>query len=151
MIRIEGLTKTFGNGAGEVHALSDVNLTIEQGDIFGVIGLSGAGKSTWVRCINRLEEPTSGEIYIDEVGMTTLSEPQLREKRKEIGMIFQHFNLLMNSTVEENIALPLRLAGYPKDKISRRVEELLQVVGLTEKKKAYPATLSGGQTLSRER
>ncbi len=145
MIRIEGLTKTFGNGAGEVHALSNVNLTIEQGDIFGVIGLSGAGKSTLVRCINRLEEPTAGEIYIDEIGMTTLSERQLREKRKEIGMIFQHFNLLMNSTVEENIAFPLQLANYPKDKIKRRVEELLQVVGLSEKRKAYPATLSGGQ------
>ena len=145
MIRIEGLTKTFGNGAGEVHALSNVNLTIEQGDIFGVIGLSGAGKSTLVRCINRLEEPTAGEIYIDEIGMTTLSERQLREKRKEIGMIFQHFNLLMNSTVEENIAFPLQLANYPKDKIKRRVEELLQVVGLSEKRKAYPATRSGGQ------
>ncbi len=145
MIRIEGLTKTFGNGTDEVHALSNVNLIIEQGDIFGIIGLSGAGKSTLVRCINRLEEPTQGEIYIEDVAMTRLSEMELREKRKEIGMIFQHFNLLMNSTVEENIAFPLKLAGYPKEKIKKRVEELLQVVGLSEKKKAYPAILSGGQ------
>lgn len=145
MIRIEHLTKTFGNTQDQVHALSDVNLTIEKGDIFGIIGLSGAGKSTLVRCINRLEEPTGGEIYIEDVAMTKLDENSLREKRKEIGMIFQHFNLLMNSTVEENIAFPLKLSNYPKEKIKSRVNELLEVVGLSEKRKAYPATLSGGQ------
>ncbi|RRD94863.1 ATP-binding cassette domain-containing protein [Clostridiales bacterium COT073_COT-073] len=145
MIRIEHLTKTFGDHQDQVHALSDVNLVIEKGDIFGIIGLSGAGKSTLVRCINRLEEPTSGEVYIEDVAMTRLNESELREKRKEIGMIFQHFNLLMNSTVEENIAFPLKLSKYPKDKIQKRVDELLEVVGLTEKRKSYPATLSGGQ------
>lgn len=145
MIRIENLTKTFENGTSGVHALSEVNLQIEDGDVFGIIGLSGAGKSTLVRCINRLEEPTSGEVYIDEIAMTKLSEKDLREQRKKIGMIFQHFNLLMNSTVEENIAFPLKLAKYPEKKIKSRVDELLEVVGLTEKRNSYPATLSGGQ------
>lgn len=145
MIRIEHLTKTFAGGESTVHALSDVNLKMEKGDIFGIIGLSGAGKSTLVRCINRLEEPTGGEIYIEDIAMTKLTEVELRKKRKEIGMIFQHFNLLMNSTVEENIAFPLKMNNYPKAKIKERVKELLEVVGLTEKRKAYPATLSGGQ------
>lgn len=145
MIRIENLTKTFENGASGVHALSEVNLQIEDGDVFGIIGLSGAGKSTLVRCINRLEEPTAGEVYIDEIAMTKLNEKDLREQRKKIGMIFQHFNLLMNSTVEENIAFPLKLAKYPEKKIKSRVDELLEVVGLTEKRNSYPATLSGGQ------
>ena len=141
MIELKHINKIY-NG---FNALNDISLTIKDGEICGIIGQSGAGKSTLVRCINMLEPPTSGDVIVNGRNMVTLSKRELREERKKIGMIFQHFNLLMNSTVEENIAFPLRLAGYPKDKISRRVEELLQVVGLTEKKKAYPATLSGGQ------
>lgn len=145
MIRIEHLTKRFGHHSEMVQALSDVNLNINKGDIFGIIGLSGAGKSTLVRCINRLEEPTSGEVYVENVPMTGLSGLGLRQKRKEIGMIFQHFNLLMNSTVAENIAFPLKLNHCPKNKLQKRVHELLALVGLEDKKNAYPATLSGGQ------
>lgn len=145
MIQIQNLNKTFGGEGNLIHALRNVNLEIEKGDIFGVIGLSGAGKSTLVRCINRLEEATSGKVIIEGTDMNSLNSSALRNKRKEIGMIFQHFNLLMNSTVEDNIAFPLKLANYPKDKIHSRINELLEVVGLTEKRNAYPATLSGGQ------
>lgn len=145
MITIEHLTKHYISGDKRVDALKDVNLHIEKGDIFGVIGLSGAGKSTLVRCINRLEEPSSGRILVAGQEVTNMGEEQLRQTRKKIGMIFQHFNLLMNSTVADNIAFPLKLAKLPKNKIEERVNQLLTIVGLVDKREAYPAMLSGGQ------
>lgn len=150
MIRIEKVSKVFRNKISrkkysELQALRDVSLDVKKGDIFGVIGLSGAGKSTLVRCINCLEEPTEGEIYIDGKAMTTLSNKELRKTRQNIGMIFQHFNLLMNSTVADNIAFPLKISGYPKGEVEQRVDDLLDVVGLSDKKNAYPSQLSGGQ------
>lgn len=145
MIRIQNLSKIYYVGKQKVVALDDINLTIKDGSIFGVIGLSGAGKSSLVRCINRLEEPTKGHIYIDDVDITSLDKKSLREIRKKIGMIFQNFNLLSNATVFENIAFPLKIAGYPKKNIKDRVYELLNLVNLEEKAQAYPSQLSGGQ------
>lgn len=145
MITIQGLSKTFNTADGKVYALKNINLQIEAGDIFGVIGFSGAGKSTLIRCLNRLEEPDSGIIRIGDQEITTLNKSQLREARKRIGMIFQHFNLFDSKTVFENIAFPLEVAGLAKPQIRGRVEELLELVELTEKKGAYPCQLSGGQ------
>ncbi|MEG0152046.1 MAG: ATP-binding cassette domain-containing protein, partial [Cellulosilyticaceae bacterium] len=151
LIEIKNLSKVYTSGGQAVEALKDINLHVEKGDIYGIIGLSGAGKSSLVRCINLLEEPTSGEILINSllgnstIDITKISKCELREARKKIGMIFQHFNLLMNSTVYENVAFPLKLSKKSKSEIDKKVCELLEVVGLTDKKDMYPSMLSGGQ------
>lgn len=145
MIKITDLRKVFHTGSGQVVALDGVSLHVKKGEIFGIIGLSGAGKSTLVRCINMLERPTSGKVEIDGVDMGSLGPRELRVARREIGMIFQHFNLLWSRTVYGNVAFPLEIAGYPEEKIRKRVMELLDLVGLAEKVNAYPSQLSGGQ------
>jgi len=145
MISIEGLYKTFLDTEGGIEALKDINLKIEKGDIFGIIGLSGAGKSTLIRCINRLEEPTKGSIIIDGKDVVNLDKKQLRDMRRNIGMIFQHFNLLSRKNCKENIAFPLKIMKYDKEQIEKRVDELLDIVELKDKKLAYPSQLSGGQ------
>ena len=145
MIRIENLSKTFDGAGGRVAALHDINLTIEDGDIYGIIGMSGAGKSTLVRCINLLERPTEGRVVIDGVDMTALSPAELRDARRSITMIFQGFNLLMQKNCLKNICFPMELAGVPKHKAVERAHELLDMVWLPDKAKAYPAQLSGGQ------
>ena len=132
LIQLDHITKTFDTGADKVHAVSDVTLHIKSGEIFGIIGFSGAGKSTLVRCINLLERPTSGTVTVDGKVLTDLPAKELREARKKIGMIFQHFNLMRSRTVGENVA-------YPK------VKELLELVDIAEKENAYPSQLSGGQ------
>lgn len=145
MVLIENLVKTYNQGQNEVNALKGIDLHIDKGEIFGIIGLSGAGKSSLVRCLNLLETPTSGNIKIDDKDMIKLSKKELREARKKIGMVFQHFNLLSNSTIYENIAFPMRIDNKPKDYIDKRVKELLELVGLLDKKDMYPSMLSGGQ------
>lgn len=145
MIQIKNLCKTYDGAAGKVTALNNIDLTVNDGEIYGVIGMSGAGKSTLVRCINMLERPTSGDIVIDGVSMTSLSPAQLREARRNITMIFQGFNLLMQKNCLKNVCFPMELAGVPKDKAAKRAAELLEMVGLPDKAKAYPAQLSGGQ------
>ena len=147
MIEIKNLSKTFHTAEGEVQALQNVSLSIADGDIFGIIGMSGAGKSTLVRTINMLERPTAGSVVIDGVDMGALSDRALREKRREITMIFQGFNLLMQKTCLDNVCFPLKLSGVRGEKKWReqRALELLDVVGLRDKAKAYPAQLSGGQ------
>ena len=145
MIEIKNVNKVFYQGDKVINALSDINLTIAQGSIFGVIGSSGAGKSTLIRCVNLLERPTSGEVVVDGIDLTQLSEQELTQTRRKIGMIFQHFNLLSSRTVFNNIALPLELAGESKSKIKSKVEGLLALVGLADKRDVYPANLSGGQ------
>ncbi|QTG87834.1 methionine ABC transporter ATP-binding protein MetN [Vibrio furnissii] len=145
MIEISHVNKVFLQGHKEIHALKDINLHIPQGTIFGVIGSSGAGKSTLIRCVNMLEMPTSGSVIVDGVDLTQLTSKQLSETRRNIGMIFQHFNLLSSRTVFGNIALPLELAGKDDQHIERKVSELLTLVGLTDKRDTYPANLSGGQ------
>ena len=145
MIELQHLSKTFRTDGGAVEALKDINLRIENGDIYGIIGMSGAGKSTLVRCINMLERPTEGTVLVDGVDLSTLSEKQLREKRREITMIFQGFNLLMQRTCLDNICFPLELSGTPKKEARKRAAELLEIVGLPDKASAYPAQLSGGQ------
>ena len=145
MIRLEHVSKTFGEENGGVHAVRDVTLHIEQGEIFGIIGFSGAGKSTLVRCINLLERPTSGTVTVDGQELTALSEKELRQARKKISMIFQSFNLLMQRTCLKNVCFPMELSGVPKARAEKRALELLDLVGLKEKANAYPAQLSGGQ------
>ncbi|GAA0178736.1 methionine ABC transporter ATP-binding protein [Clostridium sediminicola] len=145
MIEIKNLCKTYISKTSTLDAVKNVSLKIEDGDIYGIIGLSGAGKSSLVRCINMLEKPTSGEILINEKDITKLNPKELRETRKKIGMIFQNFNLLMNSTVYENIAFPLKISGLKKTEIDKKVKELLEVVDLFDKKDVYPSQLSGGQ------
>ena len=145
MIEIKNLSKTFKTTDGSLDALKDVTLTINDGDIYGVIGMSGAGKSTLVRCINMLERPTEGQVLIDGVDMGTLSSKQLRAARRDITMIFQGFNLLMQRTCLKNICFPLELEGMKKSDAKKRALELLEIVGLPDKAKAYPAQLSGGQ------
>lgn len=145
MIKIENISKTFKTPYGNIEVLKDINLNIEKGDIYGIIGFSGAGKSTLIRCINRLEEPDSGKIYVGDEEITALSKKELREARKKIGMIFQQFNLFDSKTVFENIAFSLEVAGYKKNKIKERVDEILELVELQEKRDAYPLQLSGGQ------
>lgn len=145
MIEIRNLSKTFGDKTDEVAALTDVNLAIEDGDIFGIIGMSGAGKSTLLRCLSMLETPTGGQILLDGVDTTHLKGRQKIEARRKMGVVFQGYNLLMQRTVAENVAFPLALAHTPKGEITRRVEELLELVGLTQKAGAYPSQLSGGQ------
>ena len=144
MIKLENVVKTYG-GQTQVKALKGINLTIDDGEIFGIIGKSGAGKSTLIRCINMLEKPTSGSVNIDGDELTKMNEHQLRDERKNIGMIFQHFNLLSSRTVFDNIAFPLELAGTSKDGIKKKVCELLDLVDLTDRQFNYPSQLSGGQ------
>lgn len=145
MIQIEHLSKVFQSGK-EVAALNDINLTVSQGEIFGIIGMSGAGKSTLLRCISLLETPSSGLIKVDGKNMANLKQEELRELRKQIGVIFQGYHLLMQRTVKENIAFPLELVrSNSKQEIASRVEELIELVGLRDKAEAYPAQLSGGQ------
>ncbi|OCN02098.1 ABC transporter [Clostridium sp. W14A] len=145
MIEIKNLSKTFITADNKVEALKNVNLKISDGDIYGIIGMSGAGKSTLVRCINMLERPTSGAILVDGQDLGKLPEAQLRKVRSNISMIFQGFNLLMQRNCLKNIGFPLELAGVKKSEIRKRALELLEIVGLPDKAKNYPAQLSGGQ------
>ena len=145
MIELQHLTKRFATQGGTVVALNDINLTIQDGDIYGIIGMSGAGKSTLVRCINMLERPDEGKIIVNDRQMQELSAAELRAARREITMIFQQFNLLMQRTCLRNIMFPMELAKVPKDKAEARARELLELVGLPDKAEAYPAQLSGGQ------
>ncbi|PYZ95762.1 methionine ABC transporter ATP-binding protein [Alteribacter lacisalsi] len=145
MIRLDNLQKLFQTRDGQVTAVDNVKLTIDKGEIFGVIGYSGAGKSTLIRMLNMLERPTSGHVSIDEKDMGDLSKSELRLARQGIGMIFQHFNLLWSRTVRDNIAFPLEIAGVPKQKRKARVEELIRLVGLEGRGGSYPSQLSGGQ------
>ncbi|RDW20932.1 methionine ABC transporter ATP-binding protein [Oceanobacillus chungangensis] len=145
MISIEGLSKFFKQDKKQLKAVDNLNLKINRGEIYGIIGYSGAGKSTFVRLINRLEEPTSGKVIIDNQEITSLKSNELRLARREIGMIFQHFNLLWSRTVKENIAFPLEIAGVSKEEREKRVQELIHLVGLTGRENAYPSQLSGGQ------
>ena len=145
MITLSHIEKTYAGPDGALTALKDVSLTVARGEIFGVIGLSGAGKSTLVRCINLLERPTKGSVIVDGLDMMALSDAELREARKSIGMIFQHFNLLSSATVYDNVAFPLRLSGMAEDAIRAKVEPLLSLVGLDDKAQQYPSQLSGGQ------
>ena len=145
MIELQHLTKRFTTQSGTVVALNDINLTIRDGDIYGIIGMSGAGKSTLVRCINMLERPDEGTVAVNEHRMEALTPAQLRAARREITMIFQQFNLLMQRTCLRNIMFPMELAKVPKDQAEARARELLALVGLPDKADAYPAQLSGGQ------
>ena len=145
LIQIKDLHKVFKIKGRDVIALEGINLTIKEGEIFGIIGLSGAGKSTLVRCINFLEKPTSGAVVFDGQDLNTLSDKELRKARQEMGMIFQQFNLLMQRTALENVCFPLELAGVKKDEAVKRAQELLEIVGLSERANAYPVQLSGGQ------
>ena len=144
-VRIKDLHKNFIKDSSLIHVLNGVNLTVNKGEIFGVIGFSGAGKSTLARCINRLETPDSGEIYVDGTKMLDLTEKELRKKRKKIGMIFQNFNLFESKTVYQNIAYPLAIDGYKRSEIKKKVLEVSELVGLTDKLSEYPGGLSGGQ------
>lgn len=145
MIELRHITKTFHTEKGNITACQDVNLTIQSGEIFGVIGYSGAGKSTLVRIINQLEKQTSGEVIIDGLDISKLPASELRQKRTKIGMIFQHFNLLWSRTVLKNIELPLEIAGVDKETRRKKAEELIELVGLQCREHAYPSELSGGQ------
>ena len=145
MIELRHISKDFGTGEHAVHAVQDVSLTVETGEIFGIIGFSGAGKSTLVRCINLLERPTSGEVLLDGQELTALPPKQLRQTRKKIGMIFQHFNLMPSRTVAGNVAYPLRGSGLSREQIAAKVQSLLELVGIGDKADAFPSQLSGGQ------
>lgn len=145
MIEIKDVTKIYRGKGREIVGVKDVSLTIERGEIFGIVGYSGAGKSSLLRCLNLLEKPTSGDILIDGVSITKLGKKELRDERLKIGMIFQHFYLISAKTVFENIAFALKAAGKTKDQIQRRTLELLKMVGLENQKDQYPAQLSGGQ------
>ena len=145
MIKLEHVTKTFQTRNGNVNAVRDVSLEIQDGEIFGIIGFSGAGKSTLVRCINLLEKPEQGAVYFDDKDLLKLSDKELRLKRQEMGMIFQHFNLMRSRTVFENIAFPLRHMKMKDDEIQKRVDSLLELIELKDRKDSYPSQLSGGQ------
>ncbi|MGF9713089.1 MULTISPECIES: methionine ABC transporter ATP-binding protein [Paenibacillus] len=145
MIQLIDLHKEYKTKKGMVLGVDHVNLTIRKGDIFGIVGYSGAGKSSVLRCINLLEKPTSGKVVVDGVDLTSLSKEELRVARQKIGMIFQHFHLITSKTVFENVAFALKAAGKPPSLIDKRVTELLQLVGLADKAEHYPAQLSGGQ------
>ena len=145
MIELTHISKNFASGGRTVHAVQDVSLSIGKGEIFGIIGFSGAGKSTLVRCINLLERPTSGSVTVDGKEMTALSAKELRQARKKIGMIFQHFNLMPSRTVFGNVAYPLRGSGLSREQIADKVQRLLELVGIGDKAEAYPKQLSGGQ------
>ncbi|WP_446731593.1 methionine ABC transporter ATP-binding protein [Pseudomonas sp. OTU5201] len=144
-LRFDRLAKTYEGAQGPVQALRDIDLSIHRGEVFGIIGRSGAGKSSLLRSINRLEQPSSGRVLIDGIDIALYSEDQLVALRRRIGMIFQHFNLMSAKTVWQNVELPLKVAGVPREARQRKVRELLELVGLQDKHKAYPAQLSGGQ------
>ena len=144
-IKIENVSKTYSSKEGTVQALKNVNLTIRSGEIYGIIGMSGAGKSTLVRCMNFLEQPTSGNVLIKGRALGGLKEKELRKQREQIGMIFQHFNLLMQKSVLENVCFPMYIQGKKKKEAREKAEELLEIVGLKEKANAFPSQLSGGQ------
>lgn len=145
MIELKNVSKTFASEGGEVDALKGVSLTIDDGDIYGIIGMSGAGKSTLVRCINLLERPSSGEVIVNGQSLCDMSASELRQARRKITMIFQHFNLLMQRTCLKNICFPMEISGVPKKDAEKRAKELLELVGLPDKANAYPSQLSGGQ------
>lgn len=145
MIELTHVSKYFGKGQQQVHAVHDVSLSIDKGEIFGIIGFSGAGKSTLVRCINLLERPTAGTVTVDGKEVTALTAQELRQTRRKIGMIFQHFNLMPSRTVAGNVAYPLRGSGLSKKEAAERVTHLLELVGIADKANAYPSQLSGGQ------
>lgn len=145
IIQLKNISKTFVTDKGEFKALEDINLDISRGSIYGIIGMSGAGKSTLVRCINYLEVPTEGSVVIDGKELGSLTEKGLREERKSIGMIFQHFNLLQQKNVIDNVSFPLRINGVNKKDAHKRAAELLEIVGLADKANSYPVQLSGGQ------
>ena len=145
MIELKSVSKTFISDKKEVHAVDQVDLTINNGDIFGIIGFSGAGKSTLVRCINLLERPTEGQVLVNGQELTALSPKKLREARKKIGMIFQHVNLMPSRTIGGNVAYPLKGSGLSKEQIREKVRSLLTLVGIADKENAYPSQLSGGQ------
>ncbi|WP_346395362.1 methionine ABC transporter ATP-binding protein [Pseudomonas syringae] len=144
-VRFINLGKTYHGKQGPVEALGNIDLAVQRGEIFGIIGRSGAGKSSLIRTINRLEQPSSGRVLIDQVDIGEFDEDKLVELRRRIGMIFQHFNLMSAKTVWQNVELPLKVAGVPKEQRARKVAQLLELVGLQDKHKAYPAQLSGGQ------
>ena len=145
MIEIRGLNKIFETEDGPLHVLKDINLTIQDGEIFGIIGLSGAGKSTLVRCINQLEKPTTGSVILDGRDLTTIPKKELLQIRRNIGMIFQNFNLLEQRNAMKNVCFPLEISGVPKQEAEKKAMELLEMVNLKEKWNAYPSQLSGGQ------
>jgi len=145
MIELKGISKIYRTKNGEITAVKDVNLSIKKGEIFGIIGYSGAGKSTMIRLLNGLEKPSTGTVEVNGQQISAISGTQLRQARQKISMIFQHFNLLWSRTVEENIAFPLEIAGVAKAERAKRVKELIDLVGLTGREKAYPSQLSGGQ------
>ena len=145
MIIFENIKKTYIKNKQQVHALNDINLTVDTGDIYGLIGWSGAGKSSLIRLVNQLEKPTSGTVTVDGVDLNKLDTKAQREHKKKIGMIFQHFNLLESKTVAQNIAIPLVLQGLKRDEIDHRVDAMLSYVDLAGKKQSYPSQLSGGQ------
>ncbi|MDD6812100.1 MAG: ATP-binding cassette domain-containing protein [Lachnospiraceae bacterium] len=145
IIEVRNLKKVYTTKDAEVEALQDINLSIQAGDIYGIIGMSGAGKSTLVRCLNFLERPTEGTVEIEGKDLSTLTDKELRRQRSRIAMIFQHFNLLMQKNVVDNICFPLVISGMKKKEARKKAEELLEIVGMTEKAKAYPSQLSGGQ------
>ena len=145
MIELKQVKKIFGSREDQIHAVNGVTLTIQDGEIFGIIGYSGAGKSTLVRIINQLERQSAGDVIIDGRTMQNLSKQELNQERQSIGMIFQHFNLLWSRTVRQNIELPLEFAGVPKEERKKRSEELIRLVGLEGRENAYPSELSGGQ------
>ena len=144
-IEVKHLSKTFEQKGVHVDALKDINLTIGAGDIYGIIGMSGAGKSTLVRCLNFLERPTDGQVLIEGKDLGTLNEKELRKQRSDIAMIFQHFNLLSQRDVRGNIAFAMEIAGMKRPQIEKRIDELLEIVGLTDRQHNYPSQLSGGQ------
>lgn len=145
MIEFKNVSKTYNGKNKNIHALKDINLSIKKGEIFGVIGFSGAGKSSLLRCVNLLEIPTSGKVFIEGQDITSLSPKEVRQIKKKIGMVFQHFNLLNSKTIFENVSLPLKLEKANKNEINQRVLRLLDFVGLKEKADCYPDELSGGQ------
>ena len=145
MIEVKNLYKTFSTKEAEVEALKNINFRVEAGDVYGIIGMSGAGKSTLVRCLNLLETPTSGSVEVDGISLTQLDDRKLRQLRAQIGMIFQNFNLMMQSTVLANVCFPLKIHGTGGQAAKKKARELLKTVGLEEKASAYPAQLSGGQ------
>lgn len=145
MIHFQNVGKVFTNGDEQIKALNDIDLKVNKGEIYGVIGFSGAGKSTLIRCVNHLERPTAGKVIVDGHDLSTLTVKEIREVKKNIGMIFQHFNLLNSKTVYANVAMPLILNKMPKDVIKQRVYELLEFVGLSDKANVHPDQLSGGQ------
>ena len=145
MIQVENLCKRFNTKGGTVEAAKNISFSIEKGEIFGIIGLSGAGKSTLVRCLNLLERPTSGTVRVNGKNLTELSEKELRKERQKLGMIFQHFNLLMQRTALDNVCLPMEIAGIKKAEARKKALEYLRIVGLEEKALSYPSQLSGGQ------